>query len=226
MMVLCRGMVGAALRRERRFDMAQMRAQCFEHRSDDMIVTNEKPRAVDFDRQVTVAKMPGKPREFGRVRRGHLDERLGLRLHREPAAVGQREAVSFLEHTGLGEIEQEGLTGIAFEAQATAMAVVIGERDGVACFLTRPMVSSFMSKRAQHRIRLNSSRSYPPPHPPPQGGRGILNQSVTSPSPLEGEGGVGGRPQERTHQNKKYRCAIASSVAGAQVRSAPSARTS
>src|SRR5689334_16102640 len=37
---------------------------------------------------------------------------------------------------------------------------------------------------------------HPPPYPPPQGGRGSERGHQFSPSPLEGEGGVGGWPQD------------------------------
>src|SRR6202167_4592688 len=69
--------VGAAFGIKRRFDRRQPRAEPAQHIFDDVIAPDAQPLADDLHVEVTIADMPGQPRQVVNVRSGDFNERLG-----------------------------------------------------------------------------------------------------------------------------------------------------
>src|ERR1700685_911256 len=77
--------VGAAFGIKRRFDRRQPRAEPAQHIFDGVIAPDAQPLADDLHVEVTIADMPGQPRQVVAVRSGDFNERL-----RPPGDAGDR----------------------------------------------------------------------------------------------------------------------------------------
>ena len=123
--------IGAAFRVERPLDGDDFRAEAARHVLDHMVAPDPERASRQLDRQVTIAEMPGDPRQRDRVLAADLGERLRRRDHFDDAAVLQRETVAGAQHQSLGQIEQEGEALDAGHRDAAAMTIVIIEHDGI-----------------------------------------------------------------------------------------------
>ena len=130
---------------------------------------------------MTIADVPGEPRQLCGLGGRDLDQRLGLAGDAHDRAVVEHQPVAVAQRGGVRQIEQKGEPALGREHHAAAMALA----------------------RIEH-------------HPVDR--RGIV--------PLSGRPHRACPAHARRRQNRKYRCAMGSTSAGAQVSSSPSARTS
>jgi hypothetical protein len=128
-MAMRRAGIGAPFRIERPFDRDDLRAEAARHVLDHVIAPDPERAPRQLDRQMTIAEMPGDPRQRDRVLAADLGERLRRRHHFDEAAVVEREAVAGAEHHGLRQVEQKGEALDAGHRHAAAVAVVIIEHD-------------------------------------------------------------------------------------------------
>ena len=118
-MIVRRGrLVGAALRLERRLDGRDLRAEALQQRLDRRIALEPELALHDLHRHVTVAEMPGEPRQRRQVGRARLDQRLGLGHHLDQPAVVEHQRVVGAKPHRLGEIE---LDAGALDAEQEAL---------------------------------------------------------------------------------------------------------
>ena len=110
--------VGAAFRLERRVDRNELRAEALQQRLDRRIALEPQPPLQHLHRHVTVAEMPGQPRQRRKVGGARLDQRLGLGHHLDQAAVVEHQRVVGAKPHRLGEIE---LDAGAFDAEQEAL---------------------------------------------------------------------------------------------------------
>ena len=205
--------VGAALGIERALHAAHLGAEAAGHVGDDVVVADVDDARADLGGEVAVAEVPGDAGERPLVAAGDLQQPLGRRLDGDDAAVLQAEAVAGGEHRGLGEVEQEAEAASPGQRDATPGAVVVVEADDVGR-LRIPEAGaeelSVSSQQSMHSRRGSSDVA-----------SGLPLTPALSPRLDRGEVAMRGEVT-----NKKYRCAIGSTLAGSQVRSSPSARTS
>lgn len=122
-MVVVMTRIGAALRRERRLDLADPPTEPPDHPGDHVVGADLEACLLDLDGQVPVAQMPGKPQQQERIGRRDLDEGLGRGMHLDPALpVFEHEAVAFMQHHRLRQIEQERLARVGIQAQPPPVA--------------------------------------------------------------------------------------------------------
>jgi hypothetical protein len=128
--VMSRG-IGAALGVERRFNGDDLRAKPVRHLFDDMVAADAQRAAGQFDRQMTIAEMPGDARE----RHSVLAPDFGKRLRRgddfDNAPVLEREPVAGAQHHRFRQIEKELEAAHACHRQPAAITVVVVEHNGV-----------------------------------------------------------------------------------------------
>ncbi|MDR6955636.1 hypothetical protein J2X65_005019 [Ancylobacter sp. 3268] len=115
------GLIGAALRLERRLDDGDRGAEPARHLLQHRIAGDADAVGKQLRRHMAVAEMPGKPRQMMRIPGDDLRHRLLGGDHRHHAPVFQRDAVAVLHPGGFGEIEQEH--DIALPAHGDAAAV-------------------------------------------------------------------------------------------------------
>jgi hypothetical protein len=123
--------ISAAFRIERTFDGDDLRAEAARHILDHVIAPDPQGASRQLDRQVTIAEMPGDPRERHRVLAADLGERLRGRHHFDNAAVFERQAVACAQHQSVGQIEQKGEALDAGHRHPAAMTVIVIEHDGI-----------------------------------------------------------------------------------------------
>jgi hypothetical protein len=105
MIVLRRCHVRAAFRIERGLDGDHLGAEAREQRLDRGIAPHAQPVGEELHRHVTVAEMPGKPRQGREIMRARLDQRLRLGDHLDQGAVVEREQIAHAQRNGSVEIE-------------------------------------------------------------------------------------------------------------------------
>jgi hypothetical protein len=105
MIVLRRCDVRAAFRIERGLDGDDLGAEAREQRLDRWIAAEAQPIGEELHRHVTIAEMPGKPRQRGEIMRARLDQRFRLGDHFDQGAVVEHEQVAHAQGDGLVEIE-------------------------------------------------------------------------------------------------------------------------
>ena len=131
--------VRAAFGIERLADRANLGAEAFQHVDDDVIVADQETLALDRDRQVAIAEMPGEPREGTRIGGFHLDQLLLRRDDTHETTAFEREPVAIAQRNRLAEIEQELERAFRHEAFAAAEAVIVVEHDAVPRLALGPM---------------------------------------------------------------------------------------
>ena len=120
--------VGALLRGEGCGERGHARAQSLEHRHDHVIVPDAQPAGQDLDGQMTVAQMPGEPRQGRRAFRRHVADPLVGGRHLDDVAGVQDQSVARAEDAHAGQVEQERRAVVGRERDAAAMAMVEVER--------------------------------------------------------------------------------------------------
>src|SRR5215472_9756268 len=86
--------IGTLLGRERRLDLPRGGAEAAQHLGDDMVSADEDALRLDLCRQMAIAEMPGEAQQMMRAAAADLEQRLGRRFNRDPAAIGKGESVT------------------------------------------------------------------------------------------------------------------------------------
>ena len=96
-----------------------------------MIAADAQPVADDLHVDVTVADMPGEPRQLVSIGGGDLDKRFHAPGDAHDRAVLEDEAVAVAQRGRLRQVEQESRTAFAGQDDAAAMALLRIERDAI-----------------------------------------------------------------------------------------------
>jgi hypothetical protein len=144
-------LVRAVFRIERRLDRRKLRAETAKHVLDHVVAADAQPLAGDLQVDMAVADVPGEPRQFLRIGRRDLDQRLGLADNPHHGAVVEDEAVAVVQGRRLRQIEQKPGAALAGQDDAAAMAVVRVERDLVDGAGAVPKTCGFDGLRTLHR---------------------------------------------------------------------------
>ncbi len=128
---MCRTGISATFRVERPFDGDDFRAEAARHVLDHTIAPDAQRASGQFDRQVTIAKMPGDASQRDRVLASYLGKRLRRGDHFDDAPIFERQAVAGAQHQSLRQIEQKGEATDARHRHAPAMPVVVVEHDAI-----------------------------------------------------------------------------------------------
>jgi hypothetical protein len=129
--VLAAMVVGAALGPEGPCDLRGRAALSADHFREDMVVLDVEGIGGDFRRGVPVADVPGHAHQPERVLGTHLDQILGGSRDQHKTAILQLQRVAFRQHARLVEIEQDVAAMIGLQHGAPALAVLMGEHNGV-----------------------------------------------------------------------------------------------
>jgi hypothetical protein len=129
--VLAAMVVGAALGPEGPCDLRGRAALSADHVRQDMVVLDVEGIGGDFRRGVPVADVPGHAHQPERVLGAHLDQILGGSRDQHKTAILQLQRVAFRQHARLVEIEQDVAAMIGLQHGAPALAVLMGEHNGV-----------------------------------------------------------------------------------------------
>jgi hypothetical protein len=129
--VLAAMVVGAALGPEGPCDLRGRAALSADHFRQDMVVLDVEGIGGDFRRGVPVADVPGHAHQPERVLGAHLDQILGGSLDQHKTAILQLQRVAFRQYARLVEIEQDVAAMIGLQHGAPALAVIMGEHNGV-----------------------------------------------------------------------------------------------
>lgn len=119
--------IGARFRREGRAAPLDPGAQPRQHVGDHMIGADAQMIGAERDRQMTIAEMPGEPRQQGRLG-AHVDHVLVGRADRDDAAALEPEPVTLHQGRRFREVEQEVRARVVGQSDAPAMAIVEAER--------------------------------------------------------------------------------------------------
>jgi hypothetical protein len=142
--------VGAALGIKRRFDRRKPRAETAQHILDDVIAADAQPLAYELDVDVTIADMPGEPRQIVSSGGADFDQRLGPADHPDDGAVFEHKAVAVPQRGGVRKIEQEFRAALAAQHHAPAVALVRIKLDRIDGALLIPMSGGFDVARVLH----------------------------------------------------------------------------
>jgi hypothetical protein len=96
-----------------------------------MVAPDAQPVADDLHVEMPVADMPGEPRQFARIGRRDLDQRLRPAGDAHHSAIVEKEAVAVAQCRRLRQVEQELGAALAGEDDAAAMALLRIERDAI-----------------------------------------------------------------------------------------------
>jgi hypothetical protein len=120
------GLVGPALRLERRLDDGDLRAGTGQPLLDGSIAFQPQLALEDLHRHVAVAEVPSESRQRREVGGPHLDQRLGLGHHLHQAAVVQHQRIIGAKPHRFWEVEFDAG---AFDAeQETFLGLPLGMR--------------------------------------------------------------------------------------------------
>lgn len=125
------GGIGAAFRIEGRLDRGDFGAKAARHILDDVIAPDAQSASRQFGRQMTIAEVPGDSDEGLAILAADFGERLRRGDDLDDAPVVENEPVARAQHDRLRQIEQEGDSAHARHGEASAIAVVIVENDGI-----------------------------------------------------------------------------------------------
>jgi len=120
--------ISAALGLERARDRIHRAALPSDHLRQHMVVLDIDRVGRDFRRRVAVADMPGDAHQPQRILGPNLEQALRSRLDQHQPTILQLDGVAIAERGRLVEIEQDIEAAIAFQRQATAIAVLMVER--------------------------------------------------------------------------------------------------
>lgn len=123
--------IGPAFGIKSRLDRANLTAEPLHHRLDHMVGPNAQPLPRDLNREVPVAKMPGKAQQMLRARRTDFDEFLGRPHHLDDATIFKLERVARAQCNGFRQIEQKVQPADSFHREPPAMAIVKIEHDRI-----------------------------------------------------------------------------------------------
>ena len=144
--------VSALLRIERRFDRREPRTEPTQHILDHMVAANAQPIADDLHLDMTVADMPGEPRQFTASGGRDLDQRLRPADDAHDAAVVEHEAVAIAQSGRARQVEQKGRAALAGQDDASAMPLVRVEQNLIDCSGAVPVAGRFDGVCAFHVI--------------------------------------------------------------------------
>ena len=125
------GLIGAALRLERRLHHFDRGAEAARHLLQHGIAGDADAVGEQLGRDMAVAEMPGEARQMMRVARDDLRHRLLGGDHRDRASVLERNPVILLQPGGFRQVEQEHHVALAAHGDAPAVAPVMGQHHAV-----------------------------------------------------------------------------------------------
>jgi hypothetical protein len=108
-------MIGAALRLEGGCGLLDDRPQLPQHVGNDMIRPDQQASAIDLERDMPVADMPGETGEVDRIAGVNREQRLGQGADLDHRIILEKETVAIMQLHRLGKVEQEGHTMIAHQ---------------------------------------------------------------------------------------------------------------
>jgi hypothetical protein len=121
--------VRTLLRVERRFDGRKPGAESTQHVFDHVIATNAQPIADDLNFDMSVADVPGEPRQCVAVVGGDFDQSLDAADDTHNAAVVEHETIAVAQRHRLRQIEQKGRALLAVQHDAPALPLICIEQD-------------------------------------------------------------------------------------------------
>lgn len=150
--------ISAALGLEHRIDGMKRSAEILQHVLQHVIAADAQRLSDDLHLRMPVAEMPREPRERGRVGRGYFDQRLRFSFDPYDGAVVEHEAVAILQTDSFGQIKQEPRALYAGQYDASPMAFVSIEQNGIGCARAIPLAGFFDLARSFHETRLPIDR--------------------------------------------------------------------
>jgi hypothetical protein len=144
--------VSTVLRIERRFDRRKPRAEPAQHVFDHMVAADAQPIADDLNLDMTIANVPGEPRQFMAARGGNFDQGLGPADDAHDATVVEHEAVAVAQSGRARQVEQEDRATLAGQDNAAAMPVVRIEQNLIDCTGAVPMAGRLDGVCALHVV--------------------------------------------------------------------------
>jgi len=147
---VARLIVGAMLRIERRFERREPCAEPAQHILDHMITTDAQPIPDDLYVDVTIADMPGEPRQLMHIRRRNLDQPLGTANNPHDSAIVEHKAIAIVQSSGLRQIEEKPRAAFAAHDDAAAVALMSVKRHGIDSARGVPMAGGFDFLRTLH----------------------------------------------------------------------------
>jgi hypothetical protein len=118
------GGIGSGFGIEWRVDRFDMTAEAFDHVPNDVVGTDPNSIAKQLHRQMTIAEMPGDADKFPVVMIVNLQQRLGPRADLDDPAFLKSESVAIAQPHRLRKVDQQLLTRLRRQNDATAMAAI------------------------------------------------------------------------------------------------------
>jgi hypothetical protein len=143
-------LVGAPLGIKGGFDRLKPRTKAAQHVFDHMVAPDAQPLADDLHVDMTIADMPGEPRQIVRIDGADLNQRLGPADYPDYCAVVEHEAVAVTKRRGVRQIKQEFCAALTAEHHPSAMALIRIELDRVDRAFLIPMSCRFNGARMLH----------------------------------------------------------------------------
>jgi hypothetical protein len=137
--------VSAALGLERNLHLYKIRSESMEHLLDHMVGPNADNLVLNFNWQMPISQMPGKPRKLIRVFMPDLDNRLHSGLNLEPPPIFKLQAIAFGHRDRFRKIEKDVFALIRRQANATAMARIEIESESACRIFLRPQTGRSMN---------------------------------------------------------------------------------
>jgi hypothetical protein len=159
MRVAVRWRVGAPLRVERRLDRGHSGAQSVEHCFERPIAPDAQPVRKHLHGHVTIAKVPGEPRQMDQILATNFPQRLRLDDDFDQASVVEFERVARAQHHRLGKHEPDPGTVYAGQVCCLYAALVGAENHAVDMARARPFGGSDDTNDAQHVQLSRTGRS-------------------------------------------------------------------
>jgi hypothetical protein len=135
--------VSAAFGLERNLHLYKIRSESMEHLLDHMVGPNADNLVLNFNWQMPISQMPGKPRKLIRVFMPDLDNRLRSGLNLEPPPIFKLQA--FGHRDRFRKIEKDVFALIRRQANATAMARIEIESESACRIFLRPQTGRSMN---------------------------------------------------------------------------------
>lgn len=142
--------VRSTLRVKRCFERREPCAESAQHVLDHVIAPDAQAVADDLDVDVTIANVPGEPRQLVRVRRCNLDQRLGAADDPNDPAVVEHDAIAIMQGRSLRQIEQKPRAALTAQDDTAAMPLMGIERNGIDGACGVPMTGGFDFARTLH----------------------------------------------------------------------------
>ena len=149
LMLSVRAGVSAGLGFKRSFNVNDLCAKPAQHVLDHAIPTNAKLGAVDLDRQMTIAEVPGQPHDVMRIATTNLAELLRRGNDLNQSAIIEQKPIAMTQRHGVREIEQKRHSAHACHRQTATMAVNMIKHNAVSRVLM-PMAGRKYGCGADH----------------------------------------------------------------------------